>query len=1005
MKVNQGIDKAEGHQAMESLRESEEILQYIVRHDPNAIAIYDCNLHYIAVSERYLLDYNVKEEDIIGKHHYEVFPEMPQHWKEVHQRCLAGVIERNEDDSFERPDGSITYNRWECRPWRRINGQIGGIITYTEVTTDRKRAEKALLESEIKYRAFFENSMDAILLTSPDGQIHSANQAACSMFGFSADELIHMGRKSIEDATDPRLSVLLAERKLKGKVQGEVTFIRKDGTRFPAEISSSLFQNKEGLDRSSIIIRDITEQKNSQHEIKFHADLLNNVGQAVMATDLQSNVTYWNREAERIYGWTSDEAMGQNIVNLIPAESTKEQALELMKRLSQGETWAGEFLVKRKDGSYFIAQVTDAPILDANGKLIGVIGISSDITQRKQAEENLQKLSSAVEQTIDSIAITNRDGIIEYVNKAFEDISGYTSEEAVGKTPRILKSGFKGQEYYQAMWDTVLAGEVFRGEVVNKKKNGELFYEQKTISPIFNKNGIITHFVGTGVDLSNLKRTEQALFVSEKLYRSLFENMLNGFAYCQMIFEQESPKDYIYLAVNESFKRLTGLMDVTGKQVSEVIPGIRESDPDLFEIYGRVASTGHPETFEIYMNGLNMWFSMSAYSPQKGYFVAVFDVITERKNAEEVLRQSEAKFRKLINSLPDPVLVVDTQGQIVYCNEIAMKTFNYTTDEMLACKMEDLIPKTIRKHHVELRNQYIAEPKSRSMGEGKELFAQRKDGSEFPAEIMLEPVEINNNPYVLAIVRDITGRKMAEKELIKAKQKAEESDQLKSAFLANMSHEVRTPLNSIIGFSELLADPDFEEEDKKEFIHHIVTNGNHLLTIISDIMDISKMESGEIKIRKIQINAQKFLSNLKEQFAFQAAGKNLGLKLSLPDMDPDQQTVIFTDADRLSQIFNNLVGNALKFTAKGSIEMGYRPNGKMVEFFVRDTGIGIAEEYLDKIFERFRQVEDAKTRTYGGNGLGLAISKNLVELMGGQIWVESEPEKGSTFYFTIPLND
>jgi signal transduction histidine kinase len=135
------------------------------------------------------------------------------------------------------------------------------------------------------------------------------------------------------------------------------------------------------------------------------------------------------------------------------------------------------------------------------------------------------------------------------------------------------------------------------------------------------------------------------------------------------------------------------------------------------------------------------------------------------------------------------------------------------------------------------------------MGEGRELFAQRKDGSQFPTEIMLEPVEINNNPFTLAIVRDITERKLTEKELTTAKEKAEESDRLKSAFLANMSHEVRTPLNSIIGFSELLADPDFEAEHKKEFIHHIVTNGNHLLTIISDIMDISKMESGEITMR------------------------------------------------------------------------------------------------------------------------------------------------------------
>jgi len=366
MKDNQNNDNSEYNRTIEALKESEEIMRYIVRHDPNAIAIYDRHLHYMAVSERYLLDYNVIEEDIIGKHHYEVFPEMPQKWKDVHQRCLAGAIESNEDDSFERPDGSITYNRWECRPWRRVNGEIGGIITYTEVTTDRKKAEKALHESEIKYRAFFENSMDAILLTSPDGKIHSANQAACSMFEYTEDELIKLGRSAVEDFTDPRLSVLLAERQLKGKAQGEVTFIRKDGTRFPAEISTSLFQSKEGFERSSMIIRDITERKKIQNELKFQADLLDNVGQAVIATDLQSKVTYWNVEAERIYGWSSVEAIGQNIVNLISAESSKEQAVELMEKLSQGDSWSGEFLVKGKDGSPFLAFVNDTAILDAN---------------------------------------------------------------------------------------------------------------------------------------------------------------------------------------------------------------------------------------------------------------------------------------------------------------------------------------------------------------------------------------------------------------------------------------------------------------------------------------------------------------------------------------------------------------------------------------------------------------------------------------------------------------
>jgi signal transduction histidine kinase len=241
------------------------------------------------------------------------------------------------------------------------------------------------------------------------------------------------------------------------------------------------------------------------------------------------------------------------------------------------------------------------------------------------------------------------------------------------------------------------------------------------------------------------------------------------------------------------------------------------------------------------------------------------------------------------------------------------------------------------------------------------------------------------------------------RDLLIAKQKAEESELLKSAFLANMSHEVRTPLNSIIGFSELLADQGFYNEDqKREFIDMIITNGNNLLSIINDILDISKIESGKLRIYKREVKVRKFVSGIREQFSVQAARKNIELNLSHPENADDLQ--VFADSERLYQIFNNLISNALKFTHKGKVEIGYQPEERMVKFFVTDTGIGISSDYHHKVFERFRQVEDEKNRKFGGNGLGLAITKNLVELMGGKIWLESEIEMGSAFYFTLPID-
>ena len=994
------LQVAEQEKTIELLKESEENLRYIIKHDPNAIAVYDLNLHYIAVSDRYLQDYNVSEEDIIGKHHYEVFPEMPQNWKDIHQCCLAGAVESNEDDSFERPNGTITYTRWECRPWHKVNGEIGGIITYTEVITgrkkteialmeseerfrelydnakigmyrttpegailmankalvkllgyssfekltlrnletgsykqsgqrdqflekfenndevndlesiwehqdgskifvresalvirakdgtilyfdgvveditERKRAEDALLESELKYRAFFENSMDAILLTNANGKTLSANQAACSMFGYSEDELIRLGRTGVEDAADTRLLDLSAERKLKGKVKGEVTFIRKDGTRFPAEISTSLFYNHEGTESASMIIRDITdrklseealqvseerfrhsfdyaasgiclvgidgkflrinnafkvmigydeeelkkftfseithpddisigltqlkrlldgeieyasyekryqrkdnriiwiylsvslirdvnhepqyfitqtiditERKQTENEITMLAQALKSINECVSISDLDDKILFVNESFSRTYGYDLNELIGKKIGIVRFKKNKHELNHEISKATMSGE-WQGELLNKKKDGSEFPVFLSNSTIKDKDNKVLGLIGVATDITERKRDEESLLKLSKAIEQTIDTVVITNRNGKIEYVNQTFEDITGYSAKDALGNTSRILKSGKCDPALYKDLWKTILSGKVFRAEMINKKKNGDLYYVEKTISPIFDQNKTITHFVGTGVD--------------------------------------------------------------------------------------------------------------------------------------------------------------------------------------------------------------------------------------------------------------ITKRKLAEKELIEAKEKAEESDRLKSSFLANMSHEVRTPLNSIIGFSKLLADSDFEDAQKNEIIKIIIANGNHLLTIISDIMDISKLESGEIKIHMTQINARKFISSVTEQFTFQAETKKLKLKLTYPGRE--EETIIFADVDRLSQIFNNLISNALKFTLKGHIEIGYGPFGEMVEFYVKDTGIGIPAEYHTKIFDRFRQVETEKTRNYDGNGLGLAITKNLVELMGGKIWVESESGKGSTFYFTMPTN-
>jgi len=239
------------------------------------------------------------------------------------------------------------------------------------------------------------------------------------------------------------------------------------------------------------------------------------------------------------------------------------------------------------------------------------------------------------------------------------------------------------------------------------------------------------------------------------------------------------------------------------------------------------------------------------------------------------------------------------------------------------------------------------------------------------------------------------------KELFMAREKAVESDHLKSAFLANMSHEIRTPLNSIIGFSELLNDPDFDMEQKKEFTKTIVESSNNLMFVISDIMDLSMIDSKQLKIRNEFFNVNNLFINLEKEFCRKTMDFGIEFKLKLPD--EGDEIMIESDKYRIEQICKYLISNALKFTPNGFVEIGYLLKNKHVEFFVKDSGIGIAAIHHRSVFERFRQLDTTKARKYGGNGLGLTISQKLVKMLGGKIWVESEEGKGSTFYFTIPV--
>ncbi|HAH25233.1 MAG TPA: hypothetical protein DCL77_16005 [Prolixibacteraceae bacterium] len=378
-----------------------------------------------------------------------------------------------------------------------------------------------------------------------------------------------------------------------------------------------------------------------------------------------------------------------------------------------------------------------------------------------------------------------------------------------------------------------------------------------------------------------------------------------------------------------------------------------------------------------------------------------FHFIQSNKSIKIALNEKVENLRRLatvVSDSNDAIILHDPNGKILAWNRGAIETYGYTEAEALRKNVRDIVAECDRE---------AAQTLIRKIMQGKiiksfELKRTTKVGRILDVWLTTTLIrDKKGNPVAIATTeRDITERKQIEMELIAAKEKAEESDRLKSAFLANMSHEIRTPLNSIIGFSDLLLDPYFEKEQHDRFVGIIRENGNNLLEIISNIMELSKIEAGQIQINKRLILASELISNISEEHLLKAKEKGIEFKVV---RSHSSYIIIDSDELKIKKILDNLIGNAIKFTTNGSIELGLKKVGDFVQFQVKDTGIGISEEFYQQIFVPFRQVESALTRKYGGNGLGLAISKSLAELLGGTIWMESVKGKGSTFYFTIPI--
>lgn len=517
--------------------------------------------------------------------------------------------------------------------------------------------------------------------------------------------------------------------------------------------------------------------------------------------------------------------------------------------------------------------------------------------------------------------------------------------------------------------------------------------------------------------LERVRKQDKELRESEKSFRTVMENLPGG------LFAHTLDGDIIM--VNNMSCQNTGYLreELLKMTVADIDPSsvtrddrealwhkLKPGEADSVEsIHIRKDGSSYPA--EIKLNALTL------YGEQMILGVA-YD-ITERKKAEDTLRESEERLSVLFEKASDPIYVSSLDGKLIQVNEQARVATGYTEEELLRLTVADVDVNTDTKVKI---NETLSQLKP-----GKPITVEsnhrRKDGSVFPVEITLAYLETSRQPRIIGVARDITERKIAERELLrknnelskhlekirqinseleKAKEKAEESDRLKSAFLANMSHEIRTPMNGVLGFAQILKNPNLENAEKLEYISIIEKSGERLMNTINDLIDISKIEAGQALVRTGEVNLNQLLDDLYSFFKVEAVQKNISLRID--SQAPDDVANILTDKEKLYSILSNLIKNALKFTEQGGVEFGYSIKSGFLRFHVKDSGCGIAPERHEAVFDRFVHADLNITRPYEGSGLGLPISKAYAEMLGGEIWLKSAEGEGSTFFFTIPHN-
>jgi PAS domain S-box-containing protein len=597
----------------------------------------------------------------------------------------------------------------------------------------------------------------------------------------------------------------------------------------------------------------------------------------------------------------------------------------------------------------------------------------------------------------DIILLIDRDFVIVEANDRALEAYQYNRNELIGKNIKELRAEEARSSFEKDVKEIDDKGfSIF--ETFHKRKDGTTFPIEISARKIEIEGA--NYYNSISRDISDRKKNEESLKDSEEKFRKIFEESPSGIVM--------TAKDLGILRVNSSFCTMLGyseeeLIGLTFRDITHP-DHISGDELSVMKLVAGEMPLFHTEKRYIRRDASIIWGSTTVGIIRNNdggihFFLAMIEDITSRKMVETELEKSFSLLSATLESTADGILVVDNMGKIVQFNQKFAEMWRIPEDVLRYKEDEAAVRFVLGQlkypdQFVQEVNRLYADPEAITYD-----LLEFRDGRFFERYSQPQKVGGKSIGRVWSF-RDITERKKAETNLIAAKEKAEESDRLKTAFLHNISHEIRTPMNAILGFTALLNEPALPESEKKQFIDIIFQSGNQLLSIINDIVDLAGIESGQVKINNKEININSTLRRLSEQFSYKEKPQNITLTLNTPL--PDKEVTIVTDGTKLVQIISNLINNAFKFTKKGRIDFGYEERGEFLEFFVKDTGIGISADHHARVFERFYQVDSSASRKFTGTGLGLSICKAYVELLGGRIWLNSDEGKGTAFYFSIP---